>query len=814
MRTTSFARLTLALASILAVGGSGATQIGPQSRILQPIDATQVAAIKGTASPRAQAPFDVGRTDATRTISGAITFRLSAAQQADLDKLLREQQDPSSPNYHRWLTPDQYAARFGMSQSDLAKVGAWLQSQGLNVDGISRNHNEIRFNGSAGQVEYAFKTRLRDYVIKGEQHFANASNVSLPTAFSAEVLNVRGLNDFRPKPRVRKLSPKLTSSISGNHFVVPGDFATIYNVPSNYTGAGQSIAVVGQTAISNTDIDAFRSNAGLAANDPTVVLVPNTGSLAHSAGDETEADLDLEWSGAVAPAASIIYVTVGNNTNFSVFDSVTYAVQNDVAPIISISYGNCEANLGPSFVQSMQQLAQQANAQGQTISGPAGDSGAADCDLGVATQGLQVDVPAAIPEVTGVGGSEFTGDAAGTISGSCANATQYWSGSCSTSSPAATALSYIPEMTWNDTTVSLAAGGGLSASGGGASTIFGKPSWQAGTGVPTDGKRDVPDIAFNGSNVHDSYLICSQDELTTIDPGATSCAIGFRDSNSNFAAVGGTSAGVPTFAGVVALLNQATSSSGLGNVNPMLYALAASNSQNHAFHDITSGNNMVPCTSGSTNCPSGTTSIGFSAGTGYDRVTGLGSLDVGNLITAWLAVTPTADFSLGGSTSTISAPGGSGSATVTVTALNGFAGTVNLTCAGSAAAQISCSLNPTSLDMSTGTTNNTATATLSITTVAELQMPSPWHRRGTLFGATGGLFAAVILGGIPLRRRRRWLAVLGLVLCVAVLVGVGCGGGSSGGGGNSGTPAGTYSITVTGTSGSTVHGATVSLTVQ
>jgi hypothetical protein len=335
--------------------------------------------------------------------------------------------------------------------------------------------------------------------------------------------------------------------------------------------------------------------------------------------------------------------------------------------------------------------------------------------------------------------------------------------------------------------------------------VFGKPSWQTGSGVPSDGKRDVPDIALNASPAHDPYLTC----------GPGDCTNGFRDSSNNFAAVGGTSAGAPTFAGILALINEATSSNGLGNVNPMLYSLAANNSSNNVFHDVTSGNNKVPCTSGSTNCPSGTTSIGFSAGAAYDQATGLGSLNVANLIAAWIGTSPAADFSISGANATVATPGGTGTSTITVTAMNGFTGTVNLTCSpSSASAQITCSLNPTSLDMSTGTTNGTKTATLSMVTVADLQMPKPWERRGTWFAATGGLFAAVLLGGVS--SRRRWPGLLAFLVVVAVLAGVACGGGSGGSTQqkSQGTPAGSYTVTVTGTSGSTTHATTVNLTVQ
>lgn len=798
--------LAIALVLISTVAGSPASKTAVKDRILRAVDPTQVAVVKGTAHPLARTQMDLGRTDTSRTIRGSITFRLSAAQQSDLDQLLREQQDPSSANYHRWITPEQYAERFGMSANDLAKVSTWLQSQGLHVESVSRSRNEIAFSGSAGEVEYAFKTELHNYMIRGEKHFANAREVSLPAAFSAQVLNVRGLNDIRPRARIRPL-PRFTSNISGNHFIIPGDFNTIYDIPSTATGAGQKIAVVGQTNISNTDIDAFRSAAGLAAKDPTVVLVPNSGLLTTFPSDEVEADLDAEWSGAIAPAASIIFVTVGDDLSTSVFDALTYAVDQNLAPVISISYGNCESGLQTSFITSLQQAGQQANAQGQTIVGPSGDSGGADCDSGAsATGGYQVDVPASIPEVTGVGGTEFTGDTAGAVSGSCASANTYWSGSCSQTS-GASALSYIPETAWNDTSQ----GGGLSATGGGASTVFAKPSWQSGTGVPADGKRDVPDIALNGSNFHDPYLVCSQAFYSTQNPpsSATSCASGFRASDTSLAAVGGTSVGAPTFAAIMALINQATGSAGQGNANATLYRLAASTPS--AFHDITSGDNKVPCSAGSTNCPQGTASIGFSAGAGYDLTTGLGSVDVAKLITAWTAAKPGADFTIEGQIASISAPGGTANSTVSVISMGGFAGTVNLTCTGvSGAAQVGCTINPTSVNLTAG---STATATVNITTVAALSKPA--RHSGAWFAATGGLFAAVILGGIP--SKRRWLALLGLFLGVLITVGVACGGGSSNNNQqqkSQGTPVGTYVITVTGTSGSTSHSATISVAVQ
>ncbi len=313
-----------------------------------------------------------------------------------------------------------------------------------------------------------------------------------------------------------------------------------------------------------------------------------------------------------------------------------------IAAFISNSYGLCEnTNSSLGIIQAdaltIQGWAQQANAQGQTIVAATGDTGAADCDFGatVAVDGLAVDIPASIPEVTGAGGTAFNGDGPGAVTGNPPNtnvsATTYWSGTTNSVDSISSALSYIPEIAWNDTALS----GTLSASGGGASIYFAKPTWQTGTGVPPDGKRDVPDIAVGASPNHDGYLICSPADKA----GNPSCTNGFRDVQGSFDVVGGTSVSAPSFAATLALINQYLGNippGGLGNVNPKLYQLAASTPS--AFNDITSGNNIVPCTQGTTGCPaSAPFQYGFSTNVGYDQVTGLGSINAFVLAKAWAA---------------------------------------------------------------------------------------------------------------------------------------------------------------------------------
>jgi subtilase family serine protease len=627
-------------------------------RIGAPLTSGQVVPLRGNVHGMARAQFDRGRVDAATRMSGvSLVFKPSAAQQGDLNKLLADQQNPSSPKYHKWLTPAQFADRFGLSRTDIAKVTDWLQSQGFTVTRVANSRNQVFFEGTVAQVESAFHTEIHNYLVEGELHYANASEPSVPAPLAGMTLGLHNLHNFQPKPRIKvrnmmfnEIHSHLTSHVSGSHFLTPADFATIYDIQALYSagvdGTGETIAVIGQSAISLTDIHNFRNAAGLAANDPTLLLVPGSGASTTCSGDEGESDLDLEWTVGIAKKASVtlVYVGLGTGTTcanrtFGAFDALQYSVDQNIAAFISNSYGLCEntnsvIGITQADALTIQGWAQQANAQGQTIVSATGDTGAADCDFNasVAKDGLAVDIPASIPEVTGAGGTAFTGDGAGTVTGNDSGATTYWSGTTGGTDTISSALSYIPEIAWNDT----AAAGTLSASGGGASIYFAKPTWQTGAGVPTDGKRDVPDIAVSASPSHDGYLICSP----TDSAGNPGCATGFRDSQGFFDLVGGTSVSAPTFTATLALIDQYLvangfqATSGIGNANPNLYHIATYNPP--AFHDVTSGNNTVPCTKGTPSCPaSGIAQFGFSAGTGYDQVTGLGSIDGNALALAW-----------------------------------------------------------------------------------------------------------------------------------------------------------------------------------
>jgi uncharacterized protein (TIGR03437 family) len=570
-----------------------ASAFAQTSRITQASDNSRRTILVGHLNPRVQAADDQGRVAPSLAIP-YITLMLapSASQQADLEKLLVAQQTKGSAGYHRWLTPEEYGRRFGVSDTDIGKITQWLEGQGLKILSVARARNWIAVSGAAAQVEAAFQTEIHTYLVDGETHYANASEPSVPAAFGPVVKSMRGLNDFRMKPRAR---PEYTSK--GTHNIAPDDLATIYDIAPLYAaginGTGQKIAIAGQTEINLSDIQNFRSTYNLPANNPQTLLVPGSRNpgIQSASGDLAESDLDLEWSGAVARNATIIFVYSND-----VMTSVQYAIDQNLAPVVSVSYGSCELETPSSEVSSFQQWAQQANSQGMTWFAASGDDGAADC-ADSQNPGLAVDLPGSIPEVTSVGGTEFV-EGAGT----------YWS--LTNTANGASALSYIPETTWNDS----AEDGSPSASGGGASILFPKPSWQTAPGVPGDNARHVPDVALSASADHDGYFVYTGGKLQVF---------------------GGTSLGAPSFAGLTVLLNQSLGSGGVGNINPDLYSLAPSGWGSGMFHDITTGNNIVaiPCPKRTSTCVA--TPVGYSAGAGYDQTTGLGSVDAYKLVTGW-----------------------------------------------------------------------------------------------------------------------------------------------------------------------------------
>jgi hypothetical protein len=662
----------------------------PRPLITQPIDESNLTTLTGNTYPLARAEFDLGTAPATLPMERMLlVLKRSDAQEAALGRLLDDQQNTASPNYHQWLTPEQFGKQFGPADEDLQTVSSWLQSHGFRV-GSTKGRTVLEFSGSASPVQEAFHTSIHKYLANGEQYWANSSDPQIPTALTPAVAGVRSLNNFPRKPmnvsagagerdpktgKIRPVNPLLTfpsGCVENNmvqgycaNWVGPYDFATIYDVlplwNSGIDGTGVTIAIVGETDIQMSDVEAFRSFFGLPANDPVFILNGNDPGIQ---GDEGEADIDVQWSGAVAKGATIDFViSESTETTFGTDLSAVYIVENNLAAVMSESYGQCELGLGTAGNQFYSTLWQQASAQGITVMISAGDAGSAGCDNfdagspAPAQYGLQVSGYASTPYNVAVGGTDFN---------DFSDPGTYWT---TTNNPTTqeSALKYIPESTWNDTctnaiwgtlsqfstnpetncnnpnlndVIIVAGSGGVSQcttpSGSTPSSCAGgyaRPAWQTGNGsFSNDGKRDIPDVSLFASNgfVGSAYAVCQAD-----NPNGGDCP-------SSVAGYGGTSVSSPAFAGIMALVNQKTGER-QGNANYILYKLAAQ--QPTAFHDVTVGTNAVPCLTGSPNC---TTSFagdtygilsGYNAVAGYDMATGLGSVDANNLVTKWSSVT-------------------------------------------------------------------------------------------------------------------------------------------------------------------------------
>ena len=695
----AFSFVLAALSSVVS-----AQTPAPASRIVQPIDESNRVVLTGNTYYLARASHDAGAAPASLPMQRMmLLLRRSPAQEASLEQLLADQQNAGSPNYHNWLTPQQFGAQFGPSPAEIQAIVSWLQSHGFTIEGVSNSGMVIELSGTAGQVQSAFGTSIHKYTMDGVEHWANASDPSIPAALAPVVVGFDTLHNFPRKPmhvvagsftrnpkthEVKSVTPAKPdfSLPCGNGITCyglgPYDFATIYNVLPLWNaspaidGTGQTLAVIGESDVDVKDIESFQALFGLPVKDPVVIL--NGPDPGISEGDETESDLDLEWSGAIAKGATVKFVIAATtNTTLGVDLAAQYAVDQNIAPVISESYGICELGVGTAGNQFYNSLWQQAAAQGITVLIAAGDSGSAACDSqdneppAPSEFGLQVSGFASTPYDTAVGGTDFN---------DLGTTTTYWN-SANAPTTQLSAKGYIPEVPWNDSctsaalvfygfstsaitncnnpqlldsTVDTVGGGGgkssctandgqdtSSCSGG-----YAKPSWQTGTGVPADSKRDVPDVALYaaaGFYTGSFYIICEADQTS---------GIYCTPENQFFLGIGGTSASTPSFAGIMALVNQKTGSR-QGNANYVLYSLAAQAGANCAstgtpaatcvFYDVTTGTNAMPCDGTvpkPVNCSNaGTEGIGilpgYNSNAGYDLTTGLGSVNAANLVNKW-----------------------------------------------------------------------------------------------------------------------------------------------------------------------------------
>lgn len=522
-----------------------------------------------------------GRVDAAQPMENMLlVLKMGTQDRARLDQLLRDQQDPTSASYHQWLTPESFGASFGPSAAQVAAASTWLASHGLSVRGVAKSGLAITFSGSAGQVEEAFQTTLKTYRVDGVTHHANASSVTIPLGLSGFVQGVASLHDFRHQPH--HTLPRLVTGADLSHPMADlgqygnglgaVDLATIYDI--TYTGAGVTIGLVERTDIDTNlaDFAAFKNLQDPSRYTGSLTVLHNGADPGVVSADEAEAELDTQWAAAAAPGATLkMVVSASSYTTDGVDLSAQYLVENNLAQVISVSYGSAESGMG-SDNTFYDQLWAQAAAQGISVFVATGDEGATQGGSVAAVNGL-----ASPPYATAVGGTMFS-EGAGS----------YWGSAYDGGTYPATALRYIPEVVWNESS----SGGG--AGGGGVSTLYAKPSWQVATNL-TGGMRELPDVALDAAADHDPYLMVQ---------------------NGGLYGVGGTSVAAPIMAGIAALAVQKLGT--MGNAGPALYALATSTPS--AFHDITSGTNTFGGVSGR------------SAGTGYDMCTGLGSPDATILV--------------------------------------------------------------------------------------------------------------------------------------------------------------------------------------
>ena len=751
-------KLLILLGAVAALGGSpeaGAAALPARALVTQQIDESKLVRLGGNTRPEAVAANDLGVVaDSLPLPHLQLLLKRPAERQAALQRYINELHDPRSPNFHHWLTISQIGSDYGPASADIDAVTRWLRSAGFAVNTVYPELMTIDFSGNAAQVRSAFHTEIHNLNVGGERHIANFGDPAIPAALAGVVHGIVSLNNFRPHPAFRPRSAyTFLSGTTQYELVAPADLATIYNFDpvfaNGIAGQGQTIVVIEDIDIYSTaDWKTFRSTFGLAGyttgtltashpappSGPTNCTDPGT-SANFNVG---EAELDAEWASAAAPGATIVVASCQDTTSFGGYIALQNLITGPSPPaIVSISYSACEALNGATANAALNTLYQTAVTLGTSIFVAAGDQGAASCDAGdlttaAASHGIGVNALASTQYNVAVGGTDFGDTNAGTVNA-------YWGPPTANSAAYGSALSYIPEIPWNDSCagtllaarlgtptpygsagfcnastgasyLSFAAGSGgpsgcatgvASANGVVGNTCAGypKPAWQSGViGIPADGVRDLPDVslfAANGIWGH-YYVYCNSDTAT--GQGGSACG----STVSSWSGGGGTSFSAPILAGVQALINQKVGSR-QGNPNFVYYVLAAAEygaagssicnstsgnatSSGCLFYDVTEGDIDVDCT-GSHDCyrPSGTYGVlstsssgyfpAFRASTGWDFATGIGTLNVANLVNAWstsaLSLTGGGSVTQSGQLSyawTITNPGPQSASGVTLTA--------------------------------------------------------------------------------------------------------------------------------------------------
>lgn len=705
MRSSSFARrclvssaLLLAIAVSFAAAPASAQLPSASSqpaRITHAIDESRLVTLPGNTPSLAQSASDQGPAPASMPATRMLlVLTRSTQQEADLQTYLESVQNASSPTYRQFLSPDEFGARFGIGDADLQSVQTWLTSHGFTVNKISRGRTAVEFSGTVGQLQSAFHTSIHGYLINGVSQWSNTADPQIPAALAPIVAGLASLNSFRPKAQFIRgpsgfynaanhtITPSYTIGTAATGYEIflgPADAATIYDTPTTlnaaapsttYTGSGVTIGIAGDSNIDITQNANYRTTFGLPANPLTVTI---DGTDPGENGDAIEAYLDTEVANGIAPGANVIlYTAADTEFSYGLFLAIQRALDDNQADILNVSFGGCEAAQGTSGNQYIQNLWQQAAAQGISVTVSTGDSGSAGCDNPnteyLASKGLAVNGLGSTPYNIAVGGTDYDVFASN-FPGSFIE----YVDTTNTLANHRSALSYIPEEPWNDSTypntftaknspISGLTGNPYSdnivAGGGGVSAVYPLPSWQ--TSSSSSAGRNLPDVSFLAGNgfYGASWGLCTDlDEDANGNP-IPDCAAGATANNFNLTGIGGTSAAAPAFAGMLALLKQKTGSR-LGQPDYALYQLAKTN-YSKVFHDVTTGDNSVNCVAASPGCVLNIFGnyfmSGYDAGPAYDLASGLGSVDASQMLSNWSNVTftpTTSSLQLNGGTAAL-----------------------------------------------------------------------------------------------------------------------------------------------------------------
>lgn len=767
---------------------------------------------------------------ATTEMSLTMVLERSPQQQAALEQLLADQQNPSSPDYHHWLSPEEFGSRFGLSDADLQATKSWIEANGLHVNYVAPGRNFIGFGGSPAAVGQAFGTEIRSYRVNGDMRVAPATAPRIPAPLAPVLKSIRGLYTIEESPSHTRTTPhegKPQLSLSnGNNYIVPADFKTIYDGAAPASGYHQTIGIVGR---SRTDLDDFRNfntltNASMQLPQevvpaafggvdpgPAYTVAP---AQSVSIAEQSEATLDVTRAGSVAPNAKLLLV-VATDKSGGIAADAQYMVQTSPVPVqvMSISYGACESSVGKSGVQFWDTLFEQAAAEGISVFVSSGDAGASGCETAFAApqsnpRAISPNYICSSSYATCVGGTEFN---------DASDHSQYWGSNGPNQS---SAMGYIPEGGWNEPMANSKPQ--VAGSGGGVSAFIATPSWQKGLGVPAERSgRYTPDVSFSAS-CHDAYFAC-------MAAAGASCV---PNNQGQFYFVGfcGTSASAPSMAGVAALLDE-TKGSAQGNLNAEIYAMAQNSPS--SFHDAT------PETSGVESCDLNTPSMcnnstpgqqGYELATGYDMVTGVGSPDIANFIANFagaLAVHTQGSVAVSASNVTIATAGATSgnTAVITITPQGGFTGKVDLTAKVTSSPSGADSVPTVSFGANspvtiTGAGAVTATLTIGTTAPASAAMTPQAGPHGNWVAGGGTALAFLVLIGFPASRRRKVSAWLGMLLLVAVVVATATGCSSTNmtsqapsTSSSVGTTPGTYTVTITATPEGSAAASTTTLQV-